>query len=1084
MKMLRRYLLTLIAAAAAAPAAATTGLILGPHALRADGTDLLSPESFPAYALDTAHPLFEWAQNPLSSTSSSEEVRGAKQQWYRIHLRSVSSLESSKSYSKSVGSSFDWTSGIVNSSSPRHAYDGPSLISGALYEWTVETLTSFESVPRVSRPARFRVSLLPPNSLSLDAPAEDPWSNTKWLGSNKLNVYRTTFQIGASLPEEATFYVCGLGFSSVSVNGVLLSNLRLSTAPWTNSEQINGFSALDVLSMLQPNEKNTITVALGYGWRNTSAFVKKDNDVGGDVVERVLRAQLRVSPTQVLVSTGDSTWSAAAGPVVSDGVYDGETFDARLSDLDNLHWLPAPVLTADASPRGIMVPWSAPPVQVSRVVKPIGITNPKRGIYVVDFGTNLAGVIEIKGISNCKEGQRLTFRHAEIMQHSGLPGLAHPDPTMIYQDNLRTARATDTYICAGGSATVQWSPRFTYHGFRFVEVDLTGAGGVEFGVDNIVMLHFHSALLQRSNATFESPTLNRLQKMALGAQRSNFMTVPTDCDQRDERLGWMGDANLSGDSMLLNFDATTFFKFFLKGIAHEIDPTDGSLTDTVPYVRYGHRPGDVSWTAAFPNLAHAIWKISGDKMPAKEYLASHQLQAHVANVKSQAVKGLDKMNTPYGDWCPPPTQQGGGQGPKPSSPYTSAFSYLAMVSQVADMADATGDTATSEKMALLLKGLNSEFNDAFLNATNGCYDSCSTQTSQALALALGSNITGQRSGDALARLLESIRSKESHFDVGIIGQKFLYDVLRQGGYENVALDILEQTDYPSIGYMFANPLEKATENLWELPDAPAEGTGMNSRNHHMWSSYSQYLIRSVAGMQFGDHHEQLMLRPATVDDLPGASASMVMQYGTVSLSWRNVGGVQTQRVAAGNGDVASLRCGAKDSTEVIEKIEFASFGSPRHAAQGNKHVEWTRHPVCHSEDSLRQVERRCLNKTSCTILSDQQTFAQMPTDCSLDRDHPLKLWVKAVCSSPLSIRVSVALPLAATAVVHFPLWRFGDNAKQVRVLESGQHIFQDSRAQTVEGLLELPGLIRDQAGRENLRVVLGSGTYEFEMKTN
>ena len=158
------------------------------------------------------------------------------------------------------------------------------------------------------------------------------------------------------------------------------------------------------------------------------------------------------------------------------------------------------------------------------------------------------------------------LRHAEIMQHAGLPGLPNPDPTMIYQANLRSARATDTYLCAKtGSAAVTWSPKFTYHGFRFVEVDLTNAKGVKFSTDNIVMLHFHSNLPQRTNATFSSPTLTRLQTMALGAQRSNFMTVPTDCDQRDERLGWMGDANLSGDSMFLNYDSATFMKFFLQG---------------------------------------------------------------------------------------------------------------------------------------------------------------------------------------------------------------------------------------------------------------------------------------------------------------------------------------------------------------------------------------------------------------------------------------------------------------------------------------------------------------------------------------
>ena len=656
------------------------------------------------------------------------------------------------------------------------------------------------------------------------------------------------------------------------------------------------------------------------------------------------------------------------------------------------------------------------------------------------------------------------------MQHGGLPGLPNPDPTMIYRANLRSARATDTYLCAGASSPLTWSPKFTYHGFRFVEVDLTNAKGVEFTADNIVMLHFHSNLPQRTNATFSSPTLTRLQAMALGAQRSNFMTVPTDCDQRDERLGWMGDANLSGDSMFLNFDAAAFMKFFLQGIAGE-QGADGSMTDVVPYVRFGNRPGDVSWTAAFPNLVHAAWKIAGDAGPAKMYLSGKQLQMQVDNVKSQAASGLDKMHTPYGDWCPPPVKQGGGQGPKPSSPYTSAFSYLAMAEQVADMANATGDAAAAATYGKLRKELNGAFNAAFLNATDGCYDGCSTQTAQVLALALGSGVTSGAGARAktLARLVEDILSKETHFDVGIIGQKFLYDVLKDGGHESVSLDLLEQTDYPSLGYFFANTLEKATENLWEIPDAPAEGTGMNSRNHHMWSSYSQYLVRSVAGV--GGDAQNTVLRPASVDELSSASVRMNTPNGVIAMSWENVGGIQTQRVAAGNGDAVNLSCGEG----TVERVAFASFGSPRHATDMLRKGEWTMHPTCHAENSLQVVEERCLNKTFCVIPSDVAAFASLPETCAKDQNHPHKLWVKAVCSTPLSVRVSVSLPLTGTAILELPVWRFGGE-KTVRVLESGKDVFGD-----VQGLLETPKVTTDKAGRKVVRMVLGSGDYDFAL---
>jgi alpha-L-rhamnosidase len=1019
----------------AVPAAAST---VGPHALRADGTNIYDT-GLPQYALGAAHPTFEWA-------SPAAEHRGSTQLWYQISLSEVTAA-------------FTWTSGRRHSEAAKHVYDGAPLVSGTLYEWRVTTFSSAPgAAPEISAPARFRVSLL----------GKDPWAGVQWLGSDTLNVYRATFELG-DLPAEAIFYVCGLGYSSVAVNGMAFPGLKLVTAPWTNNEQLNGFSALDIKSLLRPNMNNTITVELGQGWRNTSIFVHKDKDIGADTIQRVLRAQLRTSPADKFLSTGDATWTAAAGPVVEDSVYDGETFDASKADLDALSWIPAPVLADASAPQGKMIPWSSPPVQISRVIKPVGMTNPKPNIYVVDFGANLAGVVELRDVDNCQIGERVTLRHAEIMQHAGLPGLPNPDPTMIYQANLRSARATDTYLCAKtGSAAVTWSPKFTYHGFRFVEVDLTNAKGVKFSTDNIVMLHFHSNLPQRTNATFSSPTLTRLQTMALGAQRSNFMTVPTDCDQRDERLGWMGDANLSGDSMFLNYDSATFMKFFLQGIASE-QGQDGSMTDVVPFVRFGNRPGDVSWTAAFTNLIHAAWKIDDDTGPAKMYLSGKQMQMQVNNVESQAANGLENMHTPYGDWCPPPKKQGGGQGLKPSSPYTSAFSYLAMAKQVADMANATGDIATAATYGALRNKLNDAFNAAFLNATDGCYDGCSTQTAQVLALALGAGVTsGAAKAKTLARLVENILSEETHFNVGIIGHKFLYDVLKDGGQEKLSLDILEQTDYPSLGYFFANPLEKATENLWELPDAPAEGTGMNSRNHHMWSSYSQYLVRSVAGL--GGNAQQLLLRPASVDELASASVSMNTPYGVVAMSWTNVGGVQTHRVAAGNGDDVVLSCGEGK----VEHVAFASFGSPRHSKELHRRGEWIMHPKCHAEDSLRVVESLCLNQTSCIIPSDTRAFAALPETCAFDHDHPHKLWIKAMCSTPLSVRVSVSLPLAATAVLELPMWRIGNEA--VRVLESGEDLFGGIR-----GVLEPPKITTDNARRKVVRVKLGSGNYDFEM---
>ena len=183
---------------------------------------------------------------------------------------------------------------------------------------------------------------------------------------------------------------------------------------------------------------------------------------------------------------------------------------------------------------------------------------------------------------------------------------------MIYVGNLRSAQQTDVYTCAGTAGGETWAPSLTYHGFRFVEVNVSSAPSVTSFASRTSRWSTFRDHERSAFVNFTSASLNRLQTMAVGAQRSNLMTIPTDCDQRDERLGWMGDLNLSGESMMLNFDGLAFFRWWVKRIALPELLSDGSLPDVSPYVRFGGRPGDVSWTTALPTALFQLWKVYGD----------------------------------------------------------------------------------------------------------------------------------------------------------------------------------------------------------------------------------------------------------------------------------------------------------------------------------------------------------------------------------------------------------------------------------------------------------------------------------------
>ena len=304
-----------------------------PSGLRADGTNLMAGSGLPQYALSSLRPKLEW-------TLPKDPIRGAEPKSYRIKIHQVTSSENSSDGNTSM---LVWDSGIVESALPYTTT--PQLSSAALYEWTVETVSSSGFTSVSSSPARFRISLL----------GETPWQGVPWLGSDTLNVYRTTFSMPAELPSDVVFYVCGLGYSHITVNGKdLPGDIRLVSAPWTNNERLNGFSTYDIRALLMAGANNTITVTLGSGWRTQKDFPYKDKgQLGNDTVERVLRAQLRTSPSQIFMQTGDATWEAAAGPIVFDSVYDGETYNATMED--NLQWGPAPVIASDAAPRGKMV---------------------------------------------------------------------------------------------------------------------------------------------------------------------------------------------------------------------------------------------------------------------------------------------------------------------------------------------------------------------------------------------------------------------------------------------------------------------------------------------------------------------------------------------------------------------------------------------------------------------------------------------------------------------------------------------------------------------------------------------------------
>ena len=872
-----------------------------------------------------------------------------------------------------------YDSGIIKSSIPVHTTVVSNLKSGMTYEWELMWSDGVEFSNKAI--GQFHTGL-----------SDVDWTGVPWIGSNDTNLFRGMFSLEST--DNVILSISGLGYSSVEINGKIVSGY-LVTSPWNENERTNMFSTFDISSAVVAG-KNVIGVALGYGWRDRSRFPPKDS-IKGDNTERVLRAIIAQDSKNIFTSA--NSWTTSQGPVSADSVYDGETHDSRNEKsgwstpqfVPGNDWKTASVISSP--PSGRMLPWSAPRVSISREVKPINITQPHPGIYVVDFGVNLAGGIRLSNIS-IPEGANVTLKFAEVLQHANIPGIT-VDPGMIYTGNLRGAKATDVYISNGKVGSFQ--PRFTYHGFRYVQVT-----GMVPLMNNIEMLHFHSAVPMKTITKFSSPILNAIQRLAVGAQRSNMMSVLTDCDQRDERLGWMGDAALSADSISFNFDAASFFK--TMSIIHRASlNSDGSLPDVVPFYRYGGRPGDVSWTMAYPQVVYINWKTNGDIATVKEHLST--MIAHQKNIVAQAKSAgsMGNMHTSYGDWVPPPHTKGDSKtSVKPTRSYTTASSYLMITRMVSEMAFASGNTSIGQDMAAQYKELQKEFNAAFLK--NGLYDK-NIQTDNTLALANG--VTGNQSR-AATELYKSVKDNGHHFYSGIIGFKFLFDGLHNAGHADDALAVLEATDYPSIGYMITNTMEPATENTWELIDGPYEGPGMNSRDHHMWTSFSGYMIRKVSGIDL--HHETgvVSLFPAPHIDLSSSAATMQLPNGVVTHNWTKEGGIQCAKGFRGershpDANSLILSCGSEG---VIEEVLFASYGQPSGVQCG----EYVQHSTCHHSRSVEVTEKKCLGRNECEV--DLKEFLEL--ECG---DH-MRAAVR--CSNERKVLVSATIPIGTVAKIHIP----------------------------------------------------------------
>ena len=986
------------------------------------------------FATDSPNPTFSW--------SLAHSQRGTRQTASRVLLAADAHLAAPT-----------WDSGVVTGDSTSMRYEGPPLQSGTLYFWKVSWRDHEGRWAESEETGHFLTGVL----------RMQDWTSAKWITAPssipQAPLISKQLTVDSSQVASAVLYISGLGFFKVFVNGRDLnaySDPPIALAPgWTNYEVRVPYSVYTVTRDVVESDILSVEVVLGIAWRNSSWYKDKDPPPPRpDSVERVLRAILNVTyinSTTVSFVT-DDTWECVQSMFMHDSIYLGEVFDMQMKPGN-----PVKAVVTEG-PFGAMYLPPIPPIVEAGEDTAVQIyklaNDPTK--QIVDFANNSAGYCLIN-VKDLKAGESITLHHAEVPLHPPYG----PMNGSLYYANLKSATQLDVFTSDGNSSIYQ--PSLTYHGFRYVEVsdyprDLT-AGDIH----KIVV---HTNLERNGHIQTSIPLLDNIQENCVRGQLSNLMSVPTDCCQRDERLGWMGDAGLSADSMALNFYMEAFHPHFVQLMVDEL--INGTVPDVVPFYRGGSRPADPSWGAAFPQFVWVLYKYYGNLDIAKAFFPGLlQYVDFLVSMISQS--GIGKMYAYYGDWVPPP------QHPKVNESFTSAFSFLNNVKQVHEIAVALNDTVNAAKLEQLFQEQSEAFNKAFL--VNDQYLN-GLQVTYVLPLYLGIVPTGIEAQLVNAFINQLKGSDQAHITAGIIGAKFILPVLTQLKQQDLAMEIVQQTSYPSWGFMIHNEYEPAT-TIWELWNSLNGSYTMDSRNHHMFSSVSGWMMTDMVGLHlpqgsygFSDIH----FHPAR--SLEPSQASVQLQHPKpLRLAWQRSGGIQCAKAAEDQSSLhpglpkhagLSVSCG-EDS--VIVDVLFASYGNPTGSCGYYKEGD------CHAENSREVVEKLCMGQSSCHVPSGSDFWGEL---CSGSSKW---LTVAVQCGTKdggadykyRQIQVEVSVPVGSKGTVFLP----AHGKRHLQVWEGEEVVWDGGQVvSAVDGVLSWQWVLEE----DSLMLELSSGSYQFTVR--
>jgi alpha-L-rhamnosidase len=826
-------------------------------------------------ALGTTQPRFSWKLAPTDPTA-----RGIQQTAYEIQVaREAGGFDS-----------LLWSSGKTESSATDQIpYSGTPLNSRDRAVWRVRVWGSGEQASEWSAPASFGIGLLDPNDWTaswMSAKDDHTFTSRENVqnfkddpvrGSLRLTpakYFRKEFECPAIV--RATLHATALGVYTVEINGKRVSDERLAPG-WSAYQRRIHSQTYDVTSLVKDGG-NAIGATLADGWYSgyvayglltaQEGLVPGINGRYYYGISPAVRVQLELelADGSRKTITSDTTWKTSLGPITESDILMGESYDARKEltgwttvGFNDSPWENAVVKTGTNSK---IEPHPGVPVRPIEEMAAKTVTEHQPGVFIFDLGQNISGVIRLK--VKGKAGDKVTIRYAEVLHNDG----------RLSTENLRCARSVDTYTLKGDPAGESWTPEFTYHGFQYVE--LTGFPGKPT-TDAVTGIVIHSDTPLHGHFESSDPMLNRLYQNMVWTQRANFFEMPTDCPQRDERMGWTGDAQIYVRAATFNADIASFYTKWLRDL-------NDDQWDYGAYPAYAPRP------LARPNEHHAagwmdagvicpwtIWQVYGDTRVIREHWRKMNDFMDWRAARDPELKGAVD-DCAFGDWL-------SLSDVKTPIPFIDLAYHAYDAQLMAEMAAAIDNKADAAKYTAMADKVRKAFQSAYI--TTGSKLTLHNQTAYAIALFFDLFPEAERAA-AVEHLASLVKENGNKMTTGFLGTRPLLPALSANGHHDLAGILMQQREYPSWGY----EVDNGATTIWERWNSYIKGSGvhepsMNSFSHYAFGAVCEWMMGELAGIdRAAPGFDRVRIAPRPTGTITHAAASMETRHGKLACSWK------------------------------------------------------------------------------------------------------------------------------------------------------------------------------------------------------